>query len=105
VPKPVQNKIGSSANTFVVIIGMLIGPASLVGIPPIKALYASAILNGLAAPPILVLMLNLLPQERPRPMAQRSAVHRRGHGRRRRDGWTSALASRHLATRFPRFPF
>jgi len=30
---------------------------NLVGIPPIEALYASAILNGLAAPPIMVLML------------------------------------------------
>jgi Mn2+/Fe2+ NRAMP family transporter len=37
---------------------MLVGAGlNLVGIPPIKALYASAILNGLAAPPILILML------------------------------------------------
>jgi NRAMP (natural resistance-associated macrophage protein)-like metal ion transporter len=42
----------------VIIIGMLVGASlNLVGIPPIKALYASAILNGLAAPPILILML------------------------------------------------
>jgi Mn2+/Fe2+ NRAMP family transporter len=42
----------------VIIIGMLVGAGlNLVGIPPIKALYASAILNGLAAPPILILML------------------------------------------------
>jgi NRAMP (natural resistance-associated macrophage protein)-like metal ion transporter len=42
----------------VIVIGMLVGAGlNLVGIPPIKALYASAILNGLAAPPILILML------------------------------------------------
>jgi Mn2+/Fe2+ NRAMP family transporter len=42
----------------IIIIGMAIGAGiNLVGIPPIKALYASAILNGLAAPPIMVLML------------------------------------------------
>jgi NRAMP (natural resistance-associated macrophage protein)-like metal ion transporter len=42
----------------VIIIGMLVGAGlNLVGIPPIQALYASAILNGLAAPPILFLML------------------------------------------------
>jgi NRAMP (natural resistance-associated macrophage protein)-like metal ion transporter len=42
----------------VIIVGMLVGAGlNLVGIPPIKALYASAILNGLAAPPIMILML------------------------------------------------
>jgi NRAMP (natural resistance-associated macrophage protein)-like metal ion transporter len=42
----------------VIILGMAVGAGlNLVGIPPIKALYASAILNGLAAPPIMVLML------------------------------------------------
>jgi NRAMP (natural resistance-associated macrophage protein)-like metal ion transporter len=42
----------------IIIIGMAIGAGlNLIGIPPIKALYASAILNGLAAPPIMVLML------------------------------------------------
>jgi NRAMP (natural resistance-associated macrophage protein)-like metal ion transporter len=42
----------------IIIIGMAVGAGlNLVGIPPIKALYASAILNGLAAPPIMVLML------------------------------------------------
>ena len=42
----------------VIILGMAVGAGlNLVGIPPIKALYASAILNGLAAPPIMLLML------------------------------------------------
>jgi hypothetical protein len=36
---------------------MVIGAAlNLVGVNPIRALYLAAILNGLAAPPILVLM-------------------------------------------------
>jgi NRAMP (natural resistance-associated macrophage protein)-like metal ion transporter len=42
----------------VIIVGMAVGALlNFIGIPPIKALYASAILNGLAAPPIMVLML------------------------------------------------
>ena len=42
----------------VIVLGMAVGAGlNLVGIPPIKALYASAILNGLAAPPIMLLML------------------------------------------------
>ena len=42
----------------VIILGMAVGAGlNVVGIPPIKALYASAILNGLAAPPIMLLML------------------------------------------------
>jgi Mn2+/Fe2+ NRAMP family transporter len=42
----------------VIIVGMAVGALlNVVGIPPIKALYASAILNGLAAPPIMLLML------------------------------------------------
>ena len=42
----------------VIVVGMLLGAGlNLVGIPAIKALYAAAILNGLAAPPIMVLML------------------------------------------------
>jgi len=41
----------------VVIGGMVVGAAlNVVGVNPIRALYLSAILNGLAAPPILVLM-------------------------------------------------
>ncbi|HET6213780.1 MAG TPA: divalent metal cation transporter [Micromonosporaceae bacterium] len=42
----------------IIIAGMAVGAGlNLTGIPPIKALYASAILNGLAAPPIMALML------------------------------------------------
>ena len=36
--------------------GVIVG---LVGLEPIKALYYAAILNGLAAPPLIVLMLIL----------------------------------------------
>lgn len=42
----------------VIVAGMVVGAAlNLVGIPPIHALFAAAVLNGLAAPPILLLML------------------------------------------------
>jgi Mn2+/Fe2+ NRAMP family transporter len=42
----------------VIVAGMVVGVAlNLVGIPPIHALFAAAVLNGLAAPPILLLML------------------------------------------------
>lgn len=41
----------------VIIAGMAVGVAlNLIGVNPIRALYLAAILNGLAAPPILVLM-------------------------------------------------
>jgi NRAMP (natural resistance-associated macrophage protein)-like metal ion transporter len=42
----------------VIVAGVVVGGAlNLVGIPPIHALFAAAVLNGLAAPPILLLML------------------------------------------------
>jgi Mn2+/Fe2+ NRAMP family transporter len=42
----------------VIAMGMAVGVAlNLVGIPPITALFASAIFNGIAAPPTLLLML------------------------------------------------
>ena len=45
---------------LVLVASMLVGLAmNVVGVSPIRALYVSAILNGLAAPPIIVLMLLL----------------------------------------------
>jgi Mn2+/Fe2+ NRAMP family transporter len=42
----------------VIVAGMTIGAAlSLMGVKPIRALYLAAVFNGLAAPPIIVLML------------------------------------------------
>jgi NRAMP (natural resistance-associated macrophage protein)-like metal ion transporter len=42
----------------VIIAGIAVGAAlNFIGIPPISALFAAAVLNGLAAPPILMLML------------------------------------------------
>jgi Mn2+/Fe2+ NRAMP family transporter len=44
----------------VVAVSMVAGIAlNFVGIDPIRALYASAVLNGLAAPPLILLMLIL----------------------------------------------
>lgn len=44
----------------VIIASMVVGLAmNLSGIPPIRALYYAAVLNGVAAPPVLLLMLIL----------------------------------------------
>jgi Mn2+/Fe2+ NRAMP family transporter len=52
----------SDARAFygVITISMIVGVGqNLVGIDPIRALYLSAILNGIAAPPLILMMLVL----------------------------------------------
>ena len=48
---------------------------NFVGIDPIRALYVSAILNGLAAPPLILLML-ILSRGPARPSSERLAIDR-----------------------------
>jgi NRAMP (natural resistance-associated macrophage protein)-like metal ion transporter len=54
--KPAEAKGFYAALAVAMLLGVTLGFA---GIPPIKALYYSAVLNGVAAPPILLLMLLL----------------------------------------------
>jgi Mn2+/Fe2+ NRAMP family transporter len=67
-------KLGDAREFYAVIaLSMIVGVTlNFVGINPIRALYASAILNGLAAPPLILMMLML---------SNSAAVGRRRGGR------------------------